>query len=45
LARPLWPLIRRIWVTLGSIAFIGFVLWCLIAYRASADARARQRFT
>lgn len=39
MARPLWPRIRRIWATLGSIAFIGFVLWCLIAYRASADAR------
>jgi pimeloyl-ACP methyl ester carboxylesterase len=40
LARPLWPLIRRIWATLGSIAFIGFVLWCLVAYRASAEAKA-----
>lgn len=32
--------IRRIWAILGSIAFVGFVSWCLIAYRASATARA-----
>lgn len=32
--------IRRIWVTLGLVAFVGFVAWCLIAYRANDEARA-----
>lgn len=32
--------IRRIWAILGSVAFVGFVLWCLIAYRAAPTARA-----
>ena len=32
--------IRRVWVIVGSLAFIGFVLWCLIAYRASSIAQA-----
>ena len=31
--------IRRIWVTLGLVAFVGFVAWCLIAYRANEEAR------
>lgn len=36
---PLWPRIRKIWATLGSLAFVGFVAWCLIAYRASPTAQ------
>ncbi len=32
--------LRRIWATLGSIAFVGFVGWCLIAYRAKPEAAA-----
>jgi pimeloyl-ACP methyl ester carboxylesterase len=32
--------IHRIWVTLGLGAFVGFVAWCLIAYRANEEARA-----
>jgi len=31
--------IHRIWVTLGLGAFVGFVTWCLIAYRANEEAR------
>ena len=37
--RPLWPLIRRIWITLGIGATIVFAGWSLVAYRASAAAR------
>ena len=40
MASLVWRRIRRVWATLGSIAFVGFLLWCLIAYRASAEARA-----
>ena len=35
-----WQRIRRVWANLGSVAFVGFVVWCLIAYRASAVGRA-----
>jgi pimeloyl-ACP methyl ester carboxylesterase len=38
--RRLWPRIRRIWITVGITATVIFVLWSLIAYRASARARA-----
>lgn len=37
---PLLQRIRRIWATLGLVAFVGFVAWCLIAYRANEEARA-----
>ena len=40
LASPLLQRIRRIWVTLGLVAFVGFVACCLIAYRASDEASA-----
>lgn len=40
MASALLQRIRRIWATLGTIAFVGFVTWCLIAYRASPTARA-----
>lgn len=36
----LWARIKRVWVTLGIAATIIFIGWSLIAYRASADARA-----
>ena len=35
----LWPVVRRIWITLGISATIVFVTWSLIAYRASSEAR------
>lgn len=37
---PLWPGVRRIWATLGILAFVIFTTWSLIAYRASATARS-----
>ena len=39
----LWVLIRRVWVTLGLSATAVFVVWSLIAYRASGDAHAAAR--
>jgi pimeloyl-ACP methyl ester carboxylesterase len=36
----LWGRIRRVWITFGIAATIIFVGWSLIAYRASAEARA-----
>ena len=38
--RRLWHRIRKIWITLGISAAAVFTLWSLIAYRASAEARA-----
>ncbi len=32
--------IHRAWVVLGSLAFLGFTVWCLVAYRALPSARA-----
>ena len=37
--RRLWRRIRRVWITLGLAATGVFVIWSLIAYRASAAAR------
>src|SRR5262245_54783368 len=37
--KPLWPRIRKVWVTLGLGVFVVFTGWSLLAYRASADAR------
>ena len=39
----LWVRLRRVWVMLGIAATIIFVGWSLIAYRASAEARAAAR--
>lgn len=36
--KPIWPKIRAVWATLGTIAFLGFAGWSLIAYRANDDA-------
>jgi pimeloyl-ACP methyl ester carboxylesterase len=36
--RPLWPVIRRIWITTGLTATVIFVAWSLWAYRASSEA-------
>src|SRR5687768_12784066 len=38
--RRVWPVIRRIWVTLGIGATVVFVTWSLWAFRASSEARA-----
>ncbi|NNF12081.1 MAG: hypothetical protein HKN72_02590 [Gemmatimonadetes bacterium] len=37
--RPIWPIIRRIWITLGVGVTVIFVTWSLIAYRASSAAQ------
>jgi len=34
-----WQRVRRVWATLGAIAFVGFTGWCLIAYRATDEGR------
>jgi hypothetical protein len=38
--RQLWRRVRRVWITLGLAFTVVFVGWSLIAYRASAAARA-----
>src|SRR6188768_3760091 len=38
--RRLWRHIRRAWIAVGLSATVVFVVWSLIAYRASAAARA-----
>ena len=38
--RTLWQKIRRVWAVLGTLAFVVFAGWSLLAYRASATARA-----
>lgn len=30
--------LRRLWAIVGSLAFVGFVGWCLLAYRAQPEA-------
>lgn len=37
--RRVWPIIRRIWITLGLGATAVFVAWSLVAYRANPEAR------
>src|SRR6185295_4101393 len=37
--RHVWARIRRVWITVGLTATAIFVVWSLIAYRASAEAR------
>lgn len=39
-ASPLWRRVRRIWATLGILAFVIFTGWSLISYRASGTARS-----
>lgn len=41
--RRLWTLVRRVWITLGVSATAIFVIWSLIAYRASEEARVAAR--
>jgi len=39
MARKLWPVIRRVWITVGLGATAIFVVWSLVAYRANSEAR------
>lgn len=39
-ASLIWRQVKRIWATLGILAFVLFTTWSLIAYRASAAAQA-----
>src|SRR5688572_28219648 len=41
--RRLWHRVRRVWIILGLSATAVFVIWSLIAYRASAEAHAATR--
>ncbi|HET7696021.1 MAG TPA: alpha/beta hydrolase [Vicinamibacterales bacterium] len=38
--RRLWPIVRRVWITAGLAVTAIFVLWSVLAYRATGDARA-----
>ena len=38
--RSVWANIRRVWAICGTIAFIVFTTWALLAYRATATAHA-----
>jgi pimeloyl-ACP methyl ester carboxylesterase len=38
-ARQIWKYVRRIWIAAGITATAVFVIWSLIAYRPSAEAR------
>lgn len=38
--RRIWPVIQRIWITLGISFTVIFVGWSLIAYRAASEAHA-----
>jgi pimeloyl-ACP methyl ester carboxylesterase len=37
--KPIWPRIRRIWITAGLVFTAGFAGWSLLAFRATAEAR------
>lgn len=39
MASPTWRRIRRVWITVGIGATVGFVLWSALAFRASPHAR------
>jgi len=41
--RRLWLRIRRVWITLGLSATAIFVVWSVVAYRASDEARVAAR--
>jgi len=41
--RRLWLRIRRVWITLGLSATAIFVVWSVVAYRASNEARVAAR--
>ena len=35
-----WPLLRRLWAIAGSLALVGWVTWCAIAFQPNAYARS-----
>jgi pimeloyl-ACP methyl ester carboxylesterase len=37
--RGVWQKVRRVWAALGTLTFVGFTGWCLVAYRATEEAR------
>jgi pimeloyl-ACP methyl ester carboxylesterase len=41
--RRLWPVVRRIWATLGITATVIFAVWSVLAYRANDEAHAALR--
>lgn len=43
--RTIWPIIQRIWITVGVSATIIFGVWSLIAYRANPEARSAAEST
>jgi pimeloyl-ACP methyl ester carboxylesterase len=38
--RATWPVVRRVWITLGLIFLVVFTTWSVLAYRASPEAVA-----
>lgn len=42
-SRKVWPVVRRVWITIGLSATVVFVTWSLIAYRANKEARQAAR--
>lgn len=41
--RKAWPVVRRVWITVGLSATVVFVVWSLVAYRADDEARQAAR--
>ncbi len=41
--RRIWPIVRRIWATLGIAATVIFAVWSILAYRATDEAHAALR--
>jgi hypothetical protein len=41
--KSIWKSIRRVWASLGLVALLGFTVWCLVAYRATGEARESLR--
>lgn len=41
--RRVWRRVSQVWIALGLLATVVFVGWSLVAYRASADARAAMK--
>ena len=37
--KGIWYWIRRVWITLGTVALLGFTGWSFVAYRATGGAR------
>ena len=37
--RRVLRVVHRVWLTAGTVSFVGFVAWALLAYRANGEAR------